>query len=132
MNLRNPDEIKRGLECCSEDGCKECPYEQDCNMADGFSVLAADALTYIQQLEDHLRENTKMVERLESQVPKWISVEERLPEKGERVLVTNGPEGGFVCESYLNINSKWMRAGCELVFMTPHYWMPLPKPPEEG
>lgn len=45
------DKIKKGLEHCSEDGCKRCPYEEDCNMADGFSVLAYDALAYIQQLE---------------------------------------------------------------------------------
>lgn len=48
---RTPDEIKKGLECCSEDGCKKCPYWEDCNMADGFSELAGDALALIQQLE---------------------------------------------------------------------------------
>lgn len=48
---RTPDEIKKGLGCCSEDGCKKCPYWEDCNMADGFSELAGDALALIQQLE---------------------------------------------------------------------------------
>ena len=60
----------------------------------------------------------------------WISVEDRLPEPGERVLVTNGI---FVCEAYLNISNKWVRAGVEVFFITPSCWMPLPEPPgKEG
>ena len=60
----------------------------------------------------------------------WISVEDRLPEPGERVLVT---DGSFVCEAYLNIINKWVRGGTELFFMRPSSWMPLPEPPgEEG
>ena len=50
--MKTVEEIKKGLECCSDDGCKGCPFEEDCNMADGFSVLAYDALEYIRQLED--------------------------------------------------------------------------------
>ncbi len=49
--MKTPDEIKKGLNHCSEDGCKQCPYKDDCDMADGFSVLAGDANAYIQQLE---------------------------------------------------------------------------------
>lgn len=52
--MRTPDEIKKGLQHCSEDGCKGCNYEEDCYMADGFSVLALDALDYIQRLEAEL------------------------------------------------------------------------------
>lgn len=59
---------------------------------------------------------------------KWISVTERLPDYGERVLVTNGV--GFVCESFLSQNGKWQRGGVDMFFMTPAYWMPLPTPPE--
>lgn len=49
--MKTPDEIKTGLEHCSEDGCKDCPYEQDCTMTDGFSELARDARLYIRDLE---------------------------------------------------------------------------------
>lgn len=49
--MRTPKEIKQGLQHCAEDGCKGCNYEHDCYMADGFSVLAGDALDYIRQLE---------------------------------------------------------------------------------
>ena len=63
--MKTPDEIKNGLNHCSEDGCKQCPYKYDCDMADGFSVLAGDALDYIQQLE---RERDAAVEDLKSVV----------------------------------------------------------------
>ena len=62
---RTPDEIKKGLECCSEDGCKSCPYEQDCYTTDGFSALAADALDLIQQLQDDNAEKDKSMQQLE-------------------------------------------------------------------
>ena len=57
----------------------------------------------------------------------WVSVEERLPEPGERVLAANG---SFVGEAYLASNGTWMRhdgfpweVDC---------WMPMPdrRPPE--
>lgn len=38
------EKVIKGLEHCSEDGCKDCPYETDCIMADGFSELAKDVL----------------------------------------------------------------------------------------
>ena len=38
------EKVIDGLEHCAEDGCKGCPYEPDCKMADGFSELAKDAL----------------------------------------------------------------------------------------
>lgn len=59
--MKTPDNIKKGLEHCAEDGCKKCPYEDDCNMADGFSALADDALTLIRRQEadlDTLRQFT--------------------------------------------------------------------------
>ena len=62
---RTPDEIKKGLECCSEDGCKSCPYEQDCYTTDGFSALSADALALIQQLQAENAEKDKSMQQLE-------------------------------------------------------------------
>lgn len=49
--MKTPEEIKRGLEHCAEIGCKDCPYEEDCKMFDGFSIPAEDAYFYIQKLE---------------------------------------------------------------------------------
>lgn len=67
INGRTPDEIKKGLNHCSEDGCKQCPYKDDCDMADGFSVLAGDALAYIRQLENHIGELTEKVEQIKAE-----------------------------------------------------------------
>ena len=60
--------------------------------------------------------------------PKWISVEERLPPCGERVLIT---EGSAVFEAYLSISNKWVRNGIGWMECVTH-WMPLPEPPKEG
>lgn len=43
--------VIEGLEHCSEDGCKDCPYETDCIMADGFSELAKDVLELLKEQE---------------------------------------------------------------------------------
>ena len=62
-----------------------------------------------------------------TQPNEWVSVEERLPEPGGRVLAANG---SFVGEAYLASNGTWMRhdgfpwkVDC---------WMPMPdrRPPE--
>lgn len=68
--MRTPEEIKKGLEYCSEKAkrktkCSECIYFNDprgwCS-----TVITKDALAYIQQLE--------------AQQPCWISAGERLPD----------------------------------------------------
>ena len=62
----------------------------------------------------------------------WVSVEERLPEPGERVLAT---DCGFVGEFYINKRGKWQRynVNCSELLMALDilYWMPLPAPPEK-
>lgn len=58
----------------------------------------------------------------------WISVKERLPSYGERVLVT---EGHGVFEAFLSISHNWSRLGVDWVEGVTH-WMPLPELPEEG
>lgn len=62
----------------------------------------------------------------------WISVEDRLPEPGERVLAT---DCGFVGEFYINKRGKWQRynVNCSELLMALDilYWMPLPKSPKE-
>ena len=64
----------------------------------------------------------------------WVSVEERLPEPGERVLAT---DCGFVGEFYINERGQWQRynVNCHALLMALDilYWMPLPAPPaKEG
>ena len=119
--MKKPEEIKKGLECCAEDGCKGCPYEDDCRMADGFSEVANDALAYIQQLE--------------AKVPKWISVEERLPELYTSVLVYQTSPNkviNFISIGHLEEDSDgnfaWDTFGSPKNIIT--HWMSLPEVPE--
>lgn len=51
--MRDPDEIKKGLECCFTRGigCDYCPYVDDDGVVCVNSNLGEDALAYIQQLE---------------------------------------------------------------------------------
>lgn len=63
----------------------------------------------------------------------WVSVYDRLPEPGERVLAT---DCGFVGEFYINKRGKWQRynVNCSELLMALDilYWMPLPTPPAKG
>ena len=54
----------------------------------------------------------------------WISVKDRLPAPGERVLVSNGK---MVMEAYRTISGTWERFGVNLFCMVPTEWMPMPK-----
>ena len=57
----------------------------------------------------------------------WVSVEERLPEPGGRVLAANG---SFVGEAYMASNGAWMRH--DGFPWEVDAWMPIPdrRPPE--
>lgn len=74
-------------------------------------------------LVDHLPTLTPLNE--------WVSVYDRLPEPGERVLAT---DCGFVGEFYINKRGKWQRynVNCSELLMALDilYWMPLPAPPD--
>lgn len=73
MTMRDYDELVKRLKQ-SDDNCNaehnECPAECD---FPGYTIFleAADA---IEELESYCKE-------LESQAPRWVSVEERLPEE---------------------------------------------------
>ena len=64
--------------------------------------------------------------------PHWISVEERLPKYGERVLVF----GGFTMYvAYYDKNryggESWHKLNSKSHYCNPTHWMPLPEPPKE-
>ena len=129
--MKTPEEIKKGLKhCCNNAPRLECEYadQRDRRYACEDALLA-DALAYIQQLE--------------AQVPKWISVEERLPERNQRVIVTDNKHtwdygqfnGLAFCFEKDNPNPRewnWKKHTVRRV----GWWMPketaLPEPPKEG
>ncbi len=114
INGRTPEGIKDTIaRCTTESTCRlfECPYSEsnDCN-------------------GDLLRDALALIEHLEAQQPKWISVEERLPEREclaigwqDEMLIGNvyRSGAGYACES----------DGEYLMDVT--HWMPLPEPPKE-
>ena len=137
FEVRTPEEIKKGLNHCSEKAkrktkCSECIYFNDprgwCS-----TTITRDALAYIQQLE--------------AQQPRWISVGERLPEEDQEVLlIAHGWEPQSMYIGHLHhveaetswltgITSKeseWSISGWSYL-RAPEvtHWMPLPQSPEE-
>lgn len=63
---RTPDEIKKGLECCTAsyaDCHRECPYKPDC---DGSQILK-DSLAIIQRLQAENAEQAERIQQLEAE-----------------------------------------------------------------
>lgn len=144
--MRTHDEIKKGLVACGMGDFgkhSECPYnitEPKC-----MQRLLADALAYIRRLEaencdlleerelnDYLRDKVK---QLEAQVPKWISVQERLPEEYKPVLVYAKHTPEYFSDWSVVMEDVWLGDGWDCNADTDvhevTHWMPLPEPPVE-
>lgn len=82
-------------------------------------------LVYLKDVLDLIDEQSTLTPPTE-----WVSVYDRLPEPGERVLAT---DCGFVGEFYINKRGKWQRynVNCSELLMALDilYWMSLPAPP---
>lgn len=120
----------RGL--CTPENCERFNHDGEGELPcqDALCAEAAEAMEELLAYEDLYRdladEGKRAAMKFRDACPKWISVEERLPIRGDRVLVTNG---SFVCEAYLSTADNWIRGGAPLFYMTPTHWMPLPDPP---
>lgn len=72
-------------------------------------------------------------DELLEKVPQWISVDDRHPKPGTRVLATDGV---FVGEAYRTSADTWRRydgiAMRDCIGSIVTHWMPLPEAPEEG
>lgn len=79
----------------------------------------------IGELENELGELREKLADSEERLPHWIPVEERLPKRGEFVIVAK--ESGAVCESRHDGNGEFYMQESRLY---PSHWMPLPEPPE--
>ena len=113
--MRDYAELKGTLkECCHNWSCDTCRMRQEC--ADNGCVVekAADA-----------------IEELLAAVPKWISVDERLPDDFSRVLGFMAWGGMMLLERQSKgwyLADRIQQAPDEAVL----YWMTLPEPPKEG
>jgi hypothetical protein len=119
INGRTPEEIKRVLEwancACGSLVCEECQYYESVCSHENFERIAPDALA--------------LIEHLEAQQPKWISVKEQLPEEVCRCLVITKrhEESSMVNTATYNHMGWWTHGN----FGEITHWMPLPQPPEE-
>lgn len=109
--------LKYCMESLTECAGQRCPYfyRQDCCT----KVMKNNALILLEKEEEQ---------------PKWIPVEDRLPDKEGRYLVC---DGGDVLEACFSLTGQlrrpeWSTTDCyeseDLDHVT--HWMPLPNPPE--
>ena len=135
--MKTPEEIKRGLEhCASYNPCFQCDYDAR-DWPRCVTRLHGDAIAYIQQLEQDNAQKDERIRQLEQRVPRWISVEERLPEHWrmddkDRTLINYlvySPDYGVDVGNYIKSAKRWVCMGLP---MNVTHWMPLPEPPEEG
>lgn len=118
-------EVVQALHICGEGRpCRDCQ-------------LYGEAITCVEKLckyaLDLIERLTAENAALREKVPQWISVEERRPEPGKRVLATDGV---FVGEAYRTSADTWRRydgtAMRDCLGSIVTHWMPLPGAPEEG
>jgi hypothetical protein len=100
-----------------------CPIFPDRECVEHLAAAAASLIELLTAENAALREK----------VPQWISVEERRPEPGKRVLATDGV---FVGEAYRTSADTWRRydgiAMRDCLGSIVTHWMPLPEATEEG
>lgn len=115
-------EIVQALHICGEGyPCRDCQLYGKIACVETLCKYALDLIERLTAENAALREN----------VPQWISVEERRPEPGKRVLAT---EGVFVGEAYRTSADTWRRydgiAMRDCLGSIVTHWMPLPSAPK--
>lgn len=119
------EEIIQALHICGESHpCRDCQlYGKEISCVETLCKYALDLIERLTAENAALREK----------VPQWISVEERRPEPGKRVLATDGV---FVGEAYRTSADTWRRydgiAMRDCLGSVVTHWMPLPEAPAEG
>lgn len=119
--MKEKDIIQALRVCVTAAPCRECPACSDKNCTDTVPTAAANAIERLSAENAALREK----------VPQWISVEDKRPKPGTRVLATDGV---FVGEAYRTSADTWRRydgiAMRDCIGSVVTHWMPLPGAPE--
>ena len=129
--MQTIDNIKKGLACFAQDRsymlpCSDCAYHGQ-GLPPCRKAVHEDALALIEQME--------------AQVPKWISVEERLPDVDPQrdykdikfsADVVVWENGRIRTAYYCHTTKSWQDSVYEDEPVDPTFWMmPLPTPPKE-
>lgn len=118
-------EIIQALRLCGkiDSNCRECKLWGNDRCVEHLAGAAADLIEHLTAENAVLREK----------VPQWVSVDDRHPKPGTRVLATDGV---FVGEAYRTSADTWRRydgiAMRDCIGSVVTHWMPLPEAPEEG
>lgn len=118
-------EIIQALRCGEDANGTPRPEPSDGEIVcyDPLKLAAADLIERLTAENAVLREK----------VPRWISVDDRHPKPGTRVLATDGV---FVGEAYRTSADTWRRydgiAMRDCIGSVVTHWMPLPEAAEEG
>ena len=109
--------------------CLGCGHEHNCSTR-GCAILRA-AADLIERLTAENAKAEAERDALREKVPQWISVEDRHPKPGTRVLATDGV---FVGEAYRTSADTWRRydgiAMRDCIGSVVTHWMPLPEAPK--
>ena len=107
--------------CSTHALCDGCPREDYCTKNDDAINIGAEA--------------ADAIEELQAALPHWISVEDRLPNVGDSVLINcnfDGKHYRYMITSWTGIKNHgiadWENVGFAL---TVTHWMPMPEPPKE-
>lgn len=115
-------EIIRALRLCGkiDSNCRECKLWGDDRCVEHLAGAAADLIERLTAENAALREKQR-----------WISVDDRHPKPGTRVLATDGV---FVGEAYRTSADTWRRydgiAMRDCIGSAVTHWMPLAEAPE--
>ena len=115
--------------------CARCEYEPVCH-GDGCAIIqkAADRIA---NQSTHIAALQQEIEKLRGQLPRWIPVEERLPNLDELVLViaSGKPQENITLDNAVELAELYSDGWCleiwpEWTKAAVTHWMPLPEPPE--
>ena len=111
--------------------CARCEYEPVCH-GDGCAIIqkAADRIA---NQSTHIAALQQEIEKLRGQLPRWIPVEERLPDHDELVLViaSGKPKENITLDEAVELATLYSDGWCletwpEWVGAKVTHWMPLP------
>jgi len=90
-----------------------------------------EARAFLNELSDafpNMPFEQALVEYADQFKPKWISVEEGLPESYVNVLVYYDDDGLYRVDTMIHNGKKWIYQWTNKFTVT--HWMPLPEPPK--